>query len=294
MRRLAARAVILGALAWFAAAPASADDIGPVWQVSRGAGTVYLAGSVHLLDSARSRLPQGFDIAYSDAEVILMELDLDDVDEAAAQQYLLAHAMLPPGETLRARLGAQQYEKLAAEAQKAGLPIEGLAMLEPWAIALTLSQLQMAALGLNPEQGVEKQIERRARADRKPIDGLETLEQQLGVLDRMSPADQARFLDLTLEDADEMQADLDRMLTAWRAADLEALEQLLLEEYTRMPALYRALVADRNRAWLPGIEARLASRDDTLVVVGMLHLVGPDGLLELLERRGLRVERVKP
>ena len=78
-----------------------------------------------------------------------------------------------------------------------------------------------------------------------------------------------------------------RRILIKRRADTAALERLLLVEYERLPTLYRPLVTDRNRRWLPQIEALLARPDDTLVVVGALHLVGPDGLLALLRERGL-------
>ena len=282
------RTLALLVVAATSAAPLHAASDGPVWSIHRpGGGTVYLAGSVHVLDTARSRLPPAFDSAWRDAERVVMELDMDDLDPAAAASFLAAHATIGDGESLRTLLGAERFARVDMQARALGLPLDSVAQLEPWAVALALTQLQLVKLGLDPSQGVEQQLTARARAEGKPIAGLETIDEQLGVLDGLSSMDQARFLELTAGESDSMATELDGILTAWRRADTAALERLLLVEYERLPTLYGPLVTDRNRRWLPQIEALLARPDDTLVVVGTLHLVGPDGLLALLKDRGL-------
>lgn len=282
------RTLALLAVAATSAAPTYAASAGPVWSIHRpGGGTVYLAGSVHVLDTARSRLPPAFDSAWRDAERVVMELDMDDLDPAAAASFLAAHATIGDGENLRTLLGAERFARVDTQARALGLSLDSVAQLEPWAVALALTQLQLVKLGLDPAQGVEQQLTERARAEGKPIAGLETIDEQLGVLDGLSYMDQARFLELTAGESDSMATELDGILTAWRRADTAALERLLLVEYERLPTLYGPLVTDRNRRWLPQIEALLARPDDTLVVVGTLHLVGPDGLLALLKDRGL-------
>lgn len=259
-RRLAWFAATTFAAAALAPAAAPADSAGPVWSIHRpGGGTVYLAGSVHVL---------------------------------AAAAYVSAHGRIEGDGSLRTLLGAARFARVDAEARALGLPLDSVAQLEPWAVALALTQLQLTKLGLDPAQGVEQQLTTRAGADGKPIEGLETLEEQLGMLDGLSYPDQARFLELTADEAETIATELDAMLAAWRRADTRALERLLLAEYERLPALYRPLVTDRNRRWLPRIEALLARSDDTLVVVGAMHLVGPDGLLALLARHGLAPQPV--
>ncbi|HQW09355.1 MAG TPA: TraB/GumN family protein [Steroidobacteraceae bacterium] len=282
------RTLALFVVAATSAAAAHADSAGPVWSIHRpGGGTVYLAGSVHVLDTARSRLPPAFDAAWRDAERIVMELDMDDLDPAAAAAFLAANATIEGDGNLRTLLGAERFVRVDAQARALGLPLDSVAQLEPWAVALALTQLQLVKLGLDPQQGVEQQLTARARAEGKPIAGLESIDEQLGILDGLSYTDQARFLELTAAESDSISAELDGILAAWRRADTAALERLLLVEYERLPTLYRPLVTDRNRRWLPQIEALLARPDDTLVVVGALHLVGPDGLLALLRERGL-------
>lgn len=259
-----------------------------VWTIRGAHNTIYVAGSVHLLRPGDAALPAAYDKAYSESEALMMELDLDDFDPLAAQKWMLEHGALQGDATLRKTIGETRYRRVAAEAARLGLPLDGLQKFEPWAIALTLVELQYLRLGFDPEEGVEKQFERRARADHKEIRGLETLDEQLGKIDGLTYEQQSRFLELTVEEMHEMETDTDDLLAAWRAGDTEKLAKLLSVEYDGFPELYRALVTERNKQWMPKIEALLKDDKDYMVVVGALHLVGKDGLIDLMRKRGLK------
>jgi uncharacterized protein len=126
----------------------------------------------------------------------------------------------------------------------------------------------------------------RARADGKPVDGLETVIDQLGIFDGRSFDEQTEFLLESADDAPLLSDDLHRLIAAWRTGDLKALEKELDKERKTAPGLYDELLGARNRKWLPKIEALLDRDEDVLVVVGALHFVGHDGLLELLTKDG--------
>jgi uncharacterized protein YbaP (TraB family) len=276
---------LLGSLSAFAEAP--------VWAIRGAHNTVYLAGSVHLLRSRDATLPAAFDRAYKDADALVMEVDLDDLDPAAAQTWMLEHGMIADDKTLGDIVGKQRYQRVEQEGNRLGVPVEALQRLEPWLVAMTLAQLQYMKLGFDPEQGVEKQLERKAQADHKEITGLETLDEQLGLLANMSTDDQAKFLDLTLEEMHEMERETDTLLGAWRSGNAQQLASMLSDEYKVAPVLYRTLVADRNKRWMPQIEKLLKSDQDYLVVVGALHLVGNGGLLELTKARGFEAKQLQ-
>jgi uncharacterized protein len=264
----------------------------PVWAIRGAHNTVYLAESVHLLKAGNSQLPPAFERAYAAAGTIVMELDLSKLDAAAIQGWMLEHGTLKDGATLRQTLGDQRYQRVAAESQRLGLPVEVVEQYEPWVIALLLTDMQYLKLGYDPEQGVEEQLEHRAAADRKEVRGLETLEEQLGQLERLSDAQQARFLDLTLDEMRDAESQTDELLTAWRSGNTKRLADMLSDEYQTFPELYQALVTDRNKRWLPQIERYLTADHDYLVVVGALHLVGKNGLLDLLKTQGLSPQPV--
>jgi len=139
---------------------------------------------------------------------------------------------------------------------------------------------------------VEGQLQARASADRKPIDGLETPAQQFELFDGLPRREQLELLELTLTELDGIGPQLDAIEAAWRAGDLPRLESLLLVDYRRRPDLYQRLVVRRNEAWVGPVRGLLRRPDDTLVVVGLLHLLGDRGLIALLRQQGLKPERL--
>lgn len=258
----------------------------PVWAVRGAHGTVYLAGSVHLLPAQDAALPGAFDRAYRDSAVLVMELDLGKLDPQQLALWMQQHGTLSADTTLRAVLGEPRYTRLAAAASELGVPMSILDTQAPWVIGVELAELEYTRLGYDPDQGVDEQLLRRAQADGKPTAGLETMDEELGGLERLPRADQLKILDQTLSELKDSQADMLVVLSAWRRGDTARLATLLSKEYGEFPALYRPLVTDRNQHWLPQLEQFLKEDRNTLVVVGALHLVGKGGLLELLRQDG--------
>ncbi len=264
----------------------------PVWAIHGDHNTVYLAGSVHLLKANDSKLPPAFDRAYSGSKAIVMEIAVDKVDPMETATWMMEHGMLKEGTTLRSVIGEDRYRRVSAESERLGVPMEAADMLEPWALGLQLIELQYMQLGFDPQQGVEQQLQHRAQADGKPISGLETLDEQLGVLQGMSYPDQAKFLDMIVTEMHGVESETESVVSAWRNGDSAKLAALLSDEYKSFPALYQLLVSNRNKNWVPQIEKLLHGNQDYFVVVGALHLVGDGGLLELMRRDGFKAEAV--
>jgi len=148
-------------------------------------------------------------------------------------------------------------------------------------------------LGFDPNSGVEMQLQAHADADHKQITGLETITEQLGLLSGLSRADQIKFLDLTLEEMQEAKGQTGALLKAWRAGDAQKLAGMLSEEYGAAPGLYATLISDRNRRWVPEIEKLLKADKNYMVVVGTLHIVGRNGLLDLLKSDGFTARQLQ-
>ena len=287
-RKTCRRILTLGLLGCLTAAHAAS----PVWAIHGDHNTVYLAGSVHLLKAGDAVLPTAFDRAYAGSRTLVMELDLGKVDPMAAAGWMAEHGMLPEGSNLKKAIGDTRYQKVSTEATRLGVPMAMVDQFAPWVLGLQLMELQYAKEGFDSESGVEQQLEHRAQADTKPTAGLETLEEQLGFFEALSPEQQAKFLDLVVNDLHDVGSDTQAVVTAWRAGDAAKLAALLSDEYKQFPALYQSLVTNRNKHWEPQIQKLLHDKDNYFVVVGALHLVGDGGLLELLRKDGFKVEQL--
>jgi uncharacterized protein YbaP (TraB family) len=258
-----------------------------MWQVEGETNRVYLLGSVHLLRERDHPLPEAIDAAYADAESLIMELDMDDLDAAVVQTFTNRLGIIQDERTLRDLMGEARYAEAAAAAEALDIPIEMLSKAEPWYAAITVEQLVLMRIGFNPLYGVELYMTRLAQRDGKPIEGLETIEEQLGFLDSLSPDAQNDLLIQTLEEGGEISVLMDDMIRAWRTGDTEYLEDTILAEMARYPEVYDAIVVQRNRRWADAIAGLLDDDDDYLVIVGALHLIGEDGLPAMLEERGI-------
>jgi uncharacterized protein YbaP (TraB family) len=189
-------------------------------------------------------------------------------------------------------LGEKRYTRVSAAATSLGLSMTGLDGQAPWVVGIEITDLAYTHEGFDPEQGVEEQLVRRAQADDKPTAGLETLPEELGGLIALSREDQMRMLDQTVDDLKDLKSELREVTGAWRHGDAARLAALLSGEYSAFPSLYKPLVTDRNQRWLPQVEELLRARENALVVVGALHLVGQGGLLELLRNKGYVVTQL--
>ncbi len=160
---------------------------------------------------------------------------------------------------------------------------------QPWFAALLLEQTALAHLGFESGSGVDEQLAQRAQQDGKPIIALETAEQQLGFFSHLSMAQQQQYLRTTLKDLDSEASEASSMVQAWQRGDTAELERQLRSESAKSPEMFHLLTADRNRQWLPKLVGLLGENQSYLVVVGALHLVGKDGLVELLKDQGFQV-----
>lgn len=261
------------------------------WKVSGIAGgELWLLGSMHYLRDEDYPLPSLVNELYERAETVVMELDLDDLDAVAAQAAFLEAGALPPTTSLSAVLDPGVYSLAQTRARTLGVELQFFDRFEPWLVALTLMDLGMSRLGFHANRGLEQYFLEQVRRDGKELLGLESLESQIRVFDDLSRRDQEALLVQTLQELDAPEAGMQTLLAAWREGSLEELFEELMADFEDFPDLYEALVTRRNEVWVHELTALLDQNKRCLVVVGALHLVGDDSVVEMLRARGLRVQ----
>lgn len=290
-------AMLTGLLAIFLwlAPPAAADSAAAepaAWSLSQGQGTVLLLGSIHVLPEHMAELPERVRALYAQADTLVMELAMDQLDPMAFQAHVNALGRQPEGSSLAASLGVAQWTQAQALAGQIDLQLDMLAGVKPWLAALTVTQLRLMQMGFSPEYGLEVQMTGWATRDGKPISGLETPEEQIELFAGLPENEQIEMLMQSLADAVSIQQDVDNIVEGWKRGDLARMERELLDSVRESPALYDAVVVQRNRNWIAPIEALLARPGTHLVVVGALHLVGEDSVVAMLEARGHTLRRL--
>jgi len=274
---------------------AMADSTGhPVtlWEVSGAQNSIFLLGSVHLLRPADYPLPSAFDSAYEQADVLIMEIDMDDIDPFATQAAFVSYGVLQDDRTLEDLMGAEHYSRAAAAAAAIDIPLEMLGKTEPWYAAMTAEIMVLNRIGFDPTLGIEMHMTAKAIGDSKPIEGFETIEEQIQFLDGMSMQAQRDMLVSTLEQGAELSELMDELIDAWHRGDIAFLENVMLSELAEHQELNKAIVVDRNKRWVEQIDTLLDDDENYLIIVGALHLVGENGVPRQLARRGTPVRQL--
>ena len=279
-----------------AAAPAAQTARHPLlWKVSDADNSVYLLGSFHLLKQEDYPLPKEIDAAFDDAESLVFEVDPREMTAPETATTIRKYAAYEEGQSLSTVLPKPTLDKLGNLVSLTGGSVQTLEQSEPWMVSLSLVLGITNAMGFKAELGLDRHLMERAAKAGKPTGGLETIEAQMQAMDSVPYAEQASGLDEFLDDPKQAIKQMQDMHGWWRSGDVARLDsEMRAEMATKTPESYKLLDVDRNDAWLPKIEARLkdSKADDTLVVVGTLHLLGEDGLVEKLRAKGYAVERV--
>jgi uncharacterized protein YbaP (TraB family) len=261
------------------------------WKATGKGGVVYLVGSVHLLSKDFYPLDPAIEAAYKDADLVIEEVDMAEMLDPAAQMGFLTRGMLPSATPLDKVISASNYALVTKRANDLGLPVEPFKLLKPWMVALMLVQAEWQKAGFDPELGLDKHFYDQAKAEGKTTQGLETAAYQISRLDDMTMEQQEHLLSESLKDLDAEKANMARLVESWRAGDAPGVERIVLSELKQEPLLYQRLLVERNRNWMPKIEALFARPRHALVVVGAAHLVGTDGLVAMLRAKGYTVEQ---
>lgn len=264
----------------------------PIWLIESAQNRVYLMGSVHVLRESDYPLPQIFQHAYDDAENLVMELGIDDIGDISNFAYMRRIAMLPDEQTLADYLGQDLYDNLSKDLAEQNIKLAMFDKVEPWYAAMTITQILMQRLGYKATHGIEMHFVTQALADQKPAQGLETAIQQFDMLDGLSKDTQLKFLEASVLSIEELATDGENLISAWKVGDIAKLEAMFADDMDDTPELEQALLTERNQRWLPKIEALTKASENSLVIVGALHLVGDQGVIELLRKRGFTVTQL--
>ena len=285
--------ILLVALLWCGtSAPAqSAKSTGKhtLWKIEGKSAVVHLLGSVHVLKKENYPLPAPIDAAFSNSTIAVFEAEIDQLDNPELAMKFAMKARLPDGETLSTQLTPETYATLSNHLQKAGLPIQMVEPLSPAMASLMLVALELKKMDLVSEYGLDKHFYSLAKEAGKKIVPLETIEFQMDLMTSFSKEEGELLVKTTVRDIDTLQKELGTLLKAWQTGDTAKLEKLLNEAKADAPVIYKRLVTDRNKTWLPKIEELIKGTEPAIVIVGAGHLVGAQSLVEMLTKKGYKV-----
>ena len=278
------------------AAQAARPDADPaMWVVRDQDTTIYLFGTFHLLDGRADWFNDEVRQAFDQAGELVFEIDLpaDPAQIQQAMQPLIArYAVDSQGRKLSDRLTPEQNRKLNEVLATAGAPAGAFDSFEPWFVNMALSSIVAQRLGMSAESGAESVLKAAAAGRTMRLGAVETIEGQIQMLDSMSDELQLAQLRETLDDFEQAQQLLPRMLTVWNSGDAEGIDRILNEGLNNNPQLRRTMLGARNERWAEWIDQRMDQPGTVFMAVGAGHLVGSDSVQSFLARRNIQSQRV--
>ena len=262
-----------------------------LWEVQTASSRVFLLGSLHVLKRSAYPLAAAIDRAYAASQRLVFETNLGAMMEPAVLAKMMELGLYPEGRDLFQNISATTRNDLEKKLQDLGLPPANFSRFKPWFIAVTLTTLELQRLGFDPRYGLDLHFYTKATADEKELVYLESVDYQLNLLAKMNALDQNSFLVQTLKDLEISTQLAGDMMTAWQNGQAQDLYDLLFKSFEDHPGIEDRLLTRRNKEWLPQIEKMLKTPKTTLVIVGAGHLIGPDGLVEILKQKGYRVKQ---
>lgn len=264
-----------------------------LWHISQDDREAYLFGTIHAVPRGERWLSPAIAKAAVRSDVLLLEVaDLERERRTRAIFERLGRSPgLPPVE---ARLAPADASHFAALERQYSTPLRHLDGYESWAAALLINAAASSGLSLSTDNGGEAVLSALFTKAGKPVEGLETIEGQLGLFDHLHEADQRLLLSQAVHEAGDAARLYRALYGAWASGDITSLQRQFLEPFARAPNLWRVLVDARNREWSDMIDRRLRSRPAVLfIAVGAGHLIGEQSVQARLAARGWRVERLQ-
>ena len=284
--------LILGSVRTAEAEPvAHGYNNGPIWEVKSENNSVYLLGSIHILSPSYYPLTRSFYYAYYDSPNIVFEVDANLLFAKSFPKRFMKKGTYPKGQSLKKNLSRESYQKLSKRLKALGVNIRKVNHYKPWLVYLMHYQLQALKLGYAGAYGVDKHFFSKGRAVGKKISGLESIDYHISVFDRMFPKTQEALLLEAFKDPQEFRKEFKQLVSNWHTGDVEGLE-FLVKELKDSPDVYNILLQERNKKWFPKIQSFLTKNENYLVIVGAAHLVGEDGLVNMLMENGYDVRRM--
>jgi uncharacterized protein YbaP (TraB family) len=276
--------------------PVAARHQGGLFRISHDGRVAYLFGTVHVGTPGFYPLPPEVSRALGGANRVVVELDTRT--NSAYLRALALHGRYAPGDDIRRHLPAPTLRALTDALHAQGASLASMAGYKPWLVANLLLSTELERKGYRRSDGVEQALLEQARRRGLQVTQLESAEYQLALYDSMDEASSARYLQEVLDGLADGRAlrTARSVIEAWSSGDPRALD-VVLQESTTGPGVMaeftrRVLLGRRNPEMVEHIERLMREDSVTFVGVGLLHLLGANGLPQLLAQRGYLVERV--
>jgi len=272
---------------------AQSDVRPPLWEIRAGDTTAYLFGTIHVGAADFYPLPESVQSAFRNSDVLALEADPNNSQQAASA---LAIAMYVPPDSIEKHLETSLLSGVQEVSALYGLQFQQLRQMKPYLLMFMLTMMEYGRLGYDAKYGLDAHFSQRALRDGKQIIELESMGQQMHMLDSLSPDLQSAMLQITVDEilSGEVSVVSNEMIAAWSSGDTNQLNDVMTAEERKLPPplakeFRRRFLTDRNVTMARQIDGMIKSGQSVFVAVGALHMVGENSIPEMLRAKGYTV-----
>lgn len=260
---------------------------GLLWEIS-GNGISqpsYIFGTIHLICFDKFFLPTHTEEKFKTAQQIFLEVDMDDPQMMMKTQKLMMSA---DGKKLKDIMNESDYKLFSEYFKKTvGVDVGLFGAAKPM---VYMSMAMMKSTGCPMPKSYEEYFMKEAKTEKKEILGLETIEDQISIIDK-APIDQqiGWLMDMVKDTGNDTYKE---MIELYKKQDIEALTKMISEQMVGMKGMEGELLDKRNQNWIPVIEQNIKQKS-TFFGVGAGHLGGEKGVLKLLQQKGYTLKSLE-
>ena len=244
----------------------------------------YLYGTIHIMCPRDLTISDVLKQKFSATKQLFLELKLD---EPGMMMEMMMGMKMKDSSTLKSLLGKANYDSVNTIFKKStGMPLDMLNSTKP---ILVVSMIYPFLLGCTPDSW-ENTFQKMAKAQNKPLLGLEKISDQMNVLESIPYKEQADMLAKTIFNLDSAKTVFLNMLEVYKQKDIAALYTLTTgdEDF----GIYeRDLLSNRNHNWIKIISVQ-ANKMPTFFAFGAAHMGGQEGVINLLRNEGYTVKPI--
>lgn len=257
-----------------------------LWEVKNKDGKTcsYLFGTIHAIDETKFYFPKKLEKIVAKCDAICLEIAGVSSSAPSVDKLMLTN------KSLNDLFTKAQMDTIHLWAEKF-LLMKPKQFDENFDQAKPFLLLQFILKSSLPEniESYELTFEEIAKKNKQDILGFETVDFQLSLFDQMSLEEQVKMVMESLRDEKNAKNKFEEIQQVYLEQDLDRLYKITKDEST---TLNRSFLENRNMDWIPKIE-KMTEDKMVFIAVGAAHLVGPEGVIELLIKRGYQVLPVK-
>ncbi len=253
----------------------------------------YVFGTIHLIHEKDFLFTPAMEEAFSASKAVAFEIKLDDMNNMSSQMSMMMKAFMEDGKTLRDLISKEDYEVVQKHFSKIGLPLVLLERMKPMFLsALASGDISPEKMSSGEIVSYEFKLMDKAKAQNKPISGLETMEFQMSLFDSIPYEAQAKMLVDGIRSSDASEDQFRKMVELYKSQDLEGMQRMVTGDEEGFGKYEDILLAKRNQSWIP-LMVTAMEKQSTFFAVGAGHLPGEQGVIALLEKQGYTLIPIK-